>query len=541
MALLTVEYLTLIRDPDSFCDTAESFVRLLQIHSSIIIAGNDVRFEGIECCTLEIAFGELKAKKQRYFQLRLDWQGDPDVGPVELGRFHSLLRTIRGVISKAGGEVETLQDDVSSHYSRKAYPLIHDVENLMRRLIANFMLLNVGIEWTSEALPLEAEKALRNSKRDSGTEKSSQDYLNVLQKLDFIHLGNILFDPYSKKTTAELFIKLKSAKSETDIEAMQEFIPRSNWHRYFSSLVQCEDEYLNRRWKQLYDLRCKVAHNNFMSKKDLDEIHRLIGEVQPKLVEAIDKLRQVTVPQVEMDSVAESAARNINEAVGEFIFAWQDLEATIQRRFLLIDGIPRRAVPSNREIEEWCVMDIDQMQAFQQLRELRNRVVHGLSIAVPPEEIRDATLLADDLDEAISEESFVARLRRLPEEARNHQIVELLETVRFDILESDGMGTAMAETNATDFEVDEQAIQGVQFSGDVCVVEFSFTASGEQLDDKMWHGTSISGSGTATIDWEGGVEVDDICAGVDHEEPDEDYGKDRDELDFGSGLTDPEF
>jgi hypothetical protein len=150
---------------------------------------------------------------------------------------------------------------------------------------------------------------LKNSKR--------KDYLNVLDTVDFVHLGEFLFTAYSKKTQQDLYAKLKDVKSEDDAKALQEFIPESNWKRYFGKLVSCEDGYLKARWERLYDLRCKVAHNALMSRSDLEDIEKLIGEVKPKLQEAIGKLSKVKVSAEDVEAVAESAARRVNATIGE--------------------------------------------------------------------------------------------------------------------------------------------------------------------------------------------------------------------------------
>ncbi|MHC5540300.1 hypothetical protein ACYOEI_18930 [Singulisphaera rosea] len=218
---VTIEYLAIFRRAESFCDSAASFTRLLQVDSKIKVAGGEIRYEGQPACNLQLSDGEVATKKQRYFHLHFTWDGDPDADVESLERFNSLLKTVRGTVRQAGGETETLWDDLSAHYARKAYPLIHEIENLMRRLIANFMLVTVGREWAEETLPKAVEDAVRNSKR--------KDYLNVLDTVDFIHLGEFLFANYSKKTPQDLYAKLKDVKTEEDAKALQTFIPESNW------------------------------------------------------------------------------------------------------------------------------------------------------------------------------------------------------------------------------------------------------------------------------------------------------------------------
>src|SRR5262249_2738981 len=160
------------------------------------------------------------AKNQRYFHLQFTWDGDPNGPPETLERFLSLLKKVRKTVAQAEGEIETLWDDLSALYAIKAYPLIHEIENLMRRLIANFMLVTVGREWLQETLPKAVEDAVRSSKR--------KDYLNVLHSVDFIHLGDFLFAPYSKKTSQDLYAKLKLVQTQEDAKALLEFVPESN-------------------------------------------------------------------------------------------------------------------------------------------------------------------------------------------------------------------------------------------------------------------------------------------------------------------------
>src|SRR5205823_5170303 len=129
---------------------AVSFTTLLQVNSKIRLSGEEIRYEGEPVCRFQLFSGEIAEKKQRYFHLRFTWDGDPD-GPAEpLARFQSLLKAVRAAVSHGKGEVETLWNELSAHYACKAYPLIHEIENLMRRLIANFMLVTVGREWLDE-------------------------------------------------------------------------------------------------------------------------------------------------------------------------------------------------------------------------------------------------------------------------------------------------------------------------------------------------------------------------------------------------------
>jgi hypothetical protein len=152
------------------------------------------------------------------------------------------LHSIRGIVYRSGGQPETLWDDVSLYYSQKSYPLIHKVENLMRKLITYFMLTNIGKEWVTQTSPSVIMDAIDKSKR--------KQYLDVLHQIDFINLADFLFKPYQTKDTKELFQIISDAKSKDDLnlEDLKTFEAKSNWQKYFSKIVDCTDEYLDKRW-----------------------------------------------------------------------------------------------------------------------------------------------------------------------------------------------------------------------------------------------------------------------------------------------------
>src|SRR5579871_3897327 len=178
---VVVEYLLIVQKADTFCDSAEAFTALLTVDSSIRVAGGKVRYKGEVEYDYGITVGEIKGKDQRYFHVRFSAAScDSD---VDRERFSSFLRAVRSVMNKMGGQPETLWDDISFYYSANAYRVIYRIENLMRKLIANFMLVNVGAGWIRESTPTEVREAIDKSKR--------KEYLNVLHSIDFIHLADL--------------------------------------------------------------------------------------------------------------------------------------------------------------------------------------------------------------------------------------------------------------------------------------------------------------------------------------------------------------
>lgn len=226
----------------------------------------------------------------------------------EIDKFEDLLRLVRDILYKVckRDQLQKLWDDVSYYYSCRAYPLINELENLMRKLITKFMLTNVGLAWAKHSTPKEVRDSVKGSKIDG-----SIDYL---YNIDFIQLTDYLFRPYSPHSNIEMFNKLREAKEINDLnlDDMKSYIPKSNWERYFSDLVQCEAAYLEKKWQRLYELRNKVAHNNFFNKNDYEEIINNYKEVKKIIEEAIQILDQVQVPEEDKEIVAENIGDHVS-------------------------------------------------------------------------------------------------------------------------------------------------------------------------------------------------------------------------------------
>jgi hypothetical protein len=140
------------------------------------------------------------------------------------------------------------------------------------------MVINVGAQWAKSNLP-----EIRNLHEENKTENSTNDKnaIDILYRLDFKDLTDVLLNPYKLKISQENIDKtyqeiLKAETSnELNINDLKNLVPQSNWQRFFSSLIQYDSHKLEKTWSKLYKLRCKVAHNNFLAKEDYEKIVNL--------------------------------------------------------------------------------------------------------------------------------------------------------------------------------------------------------------------------------------------------------------------------
>ncbi len=71
---------------------------------------------------------------------------------------------------------------------------------------------------------------------------------------------------------------------------LKNFLPKSNWERYFEGQVLYGAEKLKDEWQELYEIRNKIAHNRGIEKHEYDRLSNLSFQLNKILSNAITKL-----------------------------------------------------------------------------------------------------------------------------------------------------------------------------------------------------------------------------------------------------------
>ncbi|MEN4961615.1 hypothetical protein ABEH63_20060 [Pseudomonas syringae] len=312
-----VEYLAVIEAKEDFCSTVESFNSLLQAYGSIKPVNNKINYMG-SVFDYSVRRGLVGEEQQVYYHLNFVC-----AKKESLSDFRKFLKLVRTILQKVSVKTpEVLWDDLSGELCAKAYPVMYDLENLMRKLITKFMVISIGVSWVNSAVPKEVSDSVKIAKG------GAQSYL---YDTDFIQLSNFLFKKYSTANSDKLLLKLSKADSVQDLDfsELKEMIPRSNWERFFLGIVDCNSDYLDARWKKLYELRCIVAHNNFLSIEQYDEVIKLSAEINEKLSKAVDNLDKVHVSEAQKEEVFESVTGSKSEDYASFMNSWYLLATSV--------------------------------------------------------------------------------------------------------------------------------------------------------------------------------------------------------------------
>lgn len=426
---LVTEYLIIVDKEASeafyhLCDNVDEFNKLLTSDSDISIKDNVIAYKSNLKANYHVKTNKVRGKPQRFFHVKIIYDGNEK----DMDEYVKLLHSIRGIIHRSGGQPETLWDDVSLFYSQKSYLLIHKVENLMRKLITYFMLTNIGKEWVKQTSPGVVMDAIDKSKR--------KQYLDVLYQIDFIHLGDFLFKPYQIKDTKDLLLLISKAQSQDDLklDELKAFEAKSNWEKYFSKIVDCTDEFLDKRWKELYELRCSVAHNALLNKVEYERVSRLVSEIESRLQKAIDNLDKVRVPQADKEQVAENVASSISTDLGEFIHAWKLFEKATHNAVIDLGMTTEKFRTIHQSIQvlrEKEVIDDEFHRDILELIRFRNLVVHDSRIDFTEPEIRSNIAKLDELTKTLKrswkDETYNA-IVQLGGEANLADIYEYIES-----------------------------------------------------------------------------------------------------------------
>lgn len=252
---ISVEYLFISKLSDSICIDDSGLRNILRSIRDVEVKNNTLKYKDVEF-EFEIVHGNAESDKSVYFDITIS------TIPENLDPFAEVLRLIRTAINKiTQNPPQVLWDGLGLYYSQLAYPKIYRVENMMRKLITKFMIINAGIGWHKQFVPKEVDQSIKS--------QANNDYLH---NVDFIQLSVFLFKEYEVVATKPILEKIRKSSEVTalDLSELKGLVPQSNWDRYFAPIISCDADFLRTRWQALYDLRNAVAHNKSISRTDKD-------------------------------------------------------------------------------------------------------------------------------------------------------------------------------------------------------------------------------------------------------------------------------
>jgi len=324
--IYTSEYLLILSEDIEIIESEDDLVKSLELNKNYTFKKNDgnivITHKDLD---FDLIIKKIKAKNEsdRNFLITLSnkskVKNDSDKFIVNSAN----KEFIKIISSFSHSRLDKLRDDLSSEFSSNGYKYIHEVENKMRKLITIFMTSKVGLGWVSSNTPQDVIDSIKNKDFENNTKNIN----TFLSETDFKQLSVFLFQKYSTLKTSDVH-RILSKKEETiKISELTEFIPKSNWQRYFYQDFKSDNyipiprnrddaqEKIEDSWNRLSDLRNKVAHNRFISFEEMRMIKSKSEEINKVIDDALNKLDSVEVTKAQINEIKQELHGTIKEEV----------------------------------------------------------------------------------------------------------------------------------------------------------------------------------------------------------------------------------
>lgn len=323
--MIKTEYLITIDCKKNIATDTTSFNNLLMSNPKIKIHNSKITYES-ETFTYKLQQNNITDTDYICYHITIESSvNDFDLHDNHIIKYQDLLRAIRCILPNDKNEIETLWDDISFYCSRKAYPIIYEIENLMRKLLTKFMLINVGTKWEKENIPSKISTIRNNNK---------EKQYGLLYGLDFKDLSTFLFESYALNNNIIDLKKEVESNESISSESLKNYIPHSNWERYFNNIVAVENEHFIKSWEKLYELRCKIAHNNKFTPSDLSMVNSIVADLKPYIEKALNELDTIKIDATEKEFVSETFARTNDAQLGSFIIEYNNLNRILFEKYM---------------------------------------------------------------------------------------------------------------------------------------------------------------------------------------------------------------
>lgn len=328
---MKIEYI-FIKPENEYCISEEGFQNFLCTNRRLAFntENKNLLFDEHE---LQYALESVVVEKSKevIFHLIVESISDENEQAEILESFDCLIREIN---TKCGElfSINTIWNDVSTHYASELYPQIVHIENKLRKIIYLFMLKTVGSGWFDNDSPKKVQQDVTNTIEKNG-KKRNEINVDWLTYADFITLGYFFTAPYSLKSDINALFKeleqygdvdnLNNDEKNTDnkedknnLQIVQtltsdiikklsdEYEQKNNWDRYFSDKLSIKSpKKFSQDWSSLYDIRNKVAHGKPINKEVFDKANKLIASFNKAFEECIEIIDTLEITNEEAEAV----------------------------------------------------------------------------------------------------------------------------------------------------------------------------------------------------------------------------------------------
>lgn len=225
---------------------------------------------------------------------------------VQIERFrYQFLLHLKGRLQFTN--IRILRDDISTRIANEIYPLINRVENLLRRYLIKFFIQKIGVDWWEVTAPKSMAEKISLRKTN---EKIFNQFVDTdVTLIDFDELGELIYKQTSGFNKQENIVnRIINTNSLDELQVLKQEV-QGNYTKYFKESFQ--DKNFDKKWKALFEIRNKVAHNNLFVAQDLETARTLVEDLSNIIDDAESKIgefrfsieEQVAIRQATIEAV----------------------------------------------------------------------------------------------------------------------------------------------------------------------------------------------------------------------------------------------
>lgn len=221
---------------------------------------------------------------------------------------YPLLVHLKGKLSFTN--IRILKDDVSTKIANDVYPLINNVENTLRRYLVLFFIQKIGVDWWNSTAPATLNDKIGGRKTNEKVFSPLVDTDVTL--IDFDDLGGLIYKQTSGFNRQENIVnRIMSSNTLEDLLSLKQEL-QGNYTKYFKDAFQNND--FDKKWKKLFDIRNKVAHNNLFVYADYLSAKDLVDDLTEIIIEAENKIDTFKFSVEEQEAIREAAIQAVKAA-----------------------------------------------------------------------------------------------------------------------------------------------------------------------------------------------------------------------------------
>lgn len=231
-------------------------------------------------------------------------------------------------------------DAISEYYCNKIYPKLNELERNLRKLLFNTYIVNFRSDYYSVTMSKELQEEImgRIGKIPSEEVEKFKKAYNVRNKkeaieierlqmffysLEFGDIKDLLFtetwteaDVNNKKEFLSTHSDLSSLTDEELRVAFEEYVPKSDWSRFFASKIDIED--IEKALENIREYRNCIAHSKFLNKSDYIECRNLINRLNVAVLKAIEITEDKDFPE-KAYADSRKAMQELREKLNDYV------------------------------------------------------------------------------------------------------------------------------------------------------------------------------------------------------------------------------